>query len=120
MNSPSFQVFKGLLEPIISPETMKRHPVSELYEVCQKNNKKVEFVDLWAKNTAFNVFIDGQLVGTASYGLKKEVAHNRAAKNALDNIGLILGNQKESTIIVQDQPDSTIELTCLIDNNLKI
>ena len=98
---------------------MKRHPVTELYEVCQKNNKKVEFVDLWAKNTAINVFIDGQLVGTASYGLKKEVAHNRAAKNALDNIGLILGNQKDCTT-VQDQPDSTMKLTCLIDNNVKI
>ncbi|PON84518.1 Ribonuclease III [Trema orientale] len=89
-------VFKGLLEPLISPETMKRHPVTELYEMCQKNNLKVKFVDLWAKNTAFDVFIEGQLVGTASYGLKKEVAHNRAAKNALDNIGKIL-SEKESS-----------------------
>ena len=91
---------------------MKRHPVTELYEMCQKKNLKVEFVDLWAKNMAFDVFIDGQLVGTASYGLKKEVAHNRAAKNALDNIGKILGEKASA----HDRGVPAIKLTCMVNN----
>ncbi|KAF2292252.1 hypothetical protein GH714_018141 [Hevea brasiliensis] len=89
-------VFKNLLEPIISPEMLKIHPVTELYELCQKKHLKVKFVDLWRESMAFDVFIDDQLVGRGTYGLKKEIAHNRAAKDALDNLGRILG-EKDST-----------------------
>ncbi|GAV69707.1 Ribonuclease_3 domain-containing protein, partial [Cephalotus follicularis] len=89
-----WKVFKGLLEPIISVETLKRHPVTELYEVCQKKNLKVKFVDLWKESTAFEVFIDDQLVGRDTYGTKKEIAHNRAAKDALNNMWKIL-NEKD-------------------------
>ncbi|KAJ9170046.1 hypothetical protein P3X46_018182 [Hevea brasiliensis] len=88
-----WKVFKDLLEPIISQEMLKIHPVTELYEVCQKKHLKVKFVDLWKENMAFDVFIDDQLVGRGTHGLKKEIAHNRAAKDALDNIGRILGKK---------------------------
>ncbi|KAJ9170047.1 hypothetical protein P3X46_018183 [Hevea brasiliensis] len=91
-----WKVFKNLLEPIISPEMLKIHPVTELYELCQKKHLKVKFVDLWRESMAFDVFIDNQLVGRGTYGLKKEIAHNRAAKDALDNLGRILG-EKDST-----------------------
>lgn len=100
---------------------MKTHPVTELYEFCQKHNKKLEFVDTWAQNAAFNVFVDGQLVGTASYGLKKEVAHNRAAKNALDNInGLTLSPKNDNIISSLLTPHSleTVNLPCMIGSNL--
>lgn len=89
------QVFKGLLEPIISPETIKTHPVTQLYETCQKNNLKIRFVDLWKKSTGFDVYIEDQLIGSG-YGLKKDIAHNRAARDALDNIGRLLA-EREST-----------------------
>ncbi|XWS30972.1 hypothetical protein CRYUN_Cryun23aG0037000 [Craigia yunnanensis] len=85
-----WKVFKDLLEPIIRRETLKIHPVTQLYEVCQKRNLKVEFVDLWKESTAFDVVVDGQLVGRGACSLKKEIAHNRAAKDALDNIWRIL------------------------------
>ncbi|KAH7533100.1 hypothetical protein FEM48_Zijuj04G0094400 [Ziziphus jujuba var. spinosa] len=88
-----WKVFKSLLEPIISPETIKRHPVTELYEICQKNNLKVQFVDLWKKNTGFDVYVQDKLIGSATYGLKKEIAHNRAAKDALNNIGRVLSEK---------------------------
>ncbi|CAK7349013.1 unnamed protein product [Dovyalis caffra] len=88
-----WKVFKDLLEPIISHETLKVHPVTQLYEVCQKRNLQVKFVDLWKDNMAFDVFVGGQLVGRGTYGLKKEIAHNRAAKDALNNIERILGEK---------------------------
>lgn len=78
------------MEPIISRETLKIHPVTELYEVCQKRNLKVKFVDMWRETRAFDVLIDDQLVGRGTYDLKKEIAHNRAAKDALHNIRRIL------------------------------
>lgn len=83
-----------MLEPIIDPDTIKTHPVTELYEVCQKKNLKIQFIDLWKESMAFNVLIDDKLVGRGIYGSKKEIAHNRAAKNALDNIGRLLSTEK--------------------------
>ncbi|KAJ4831731.1 hypothetical protein Tsubulata_042527 [Turnera subulata] len=97
-----WQVFKDLLEPIISRETFTVHPVTELYEVCQKRNLKVKFVDLWKENMAFNVFVDGQLLGKGTYGLKKDIAHNRAAKDALNNIAKLLCDKDSSPSINTD------------------
>ncbi|KDP30782.1 hypothetical protein JCGZ_13725 [Jatropha curcas] len=91
----TWKVFKDLLEPIINQETLKVHPVTELYEVCQKRNLKVKFVDSWRESMAFDVLINDQLIGRGTYGLKKEIAHNRAAKDALDNIGRILDEKHE-------------------------
>lgn len=31
-----FQSIRGLLEPLMTPETVKRHPAKELNELCQK------------------------------------------------------------------------------------
>ncbi|KAF2292254.1 hypothetical protein GH714_018165 [Hevea brasiliensis] len=74
-------------------EMLKIHPVTELYEVCPKKHLKVKFVDLQRESIVFDVFIDDQLVGRGTYGLKKEIAHNRATKDALDNIGRIPGEK---------------------------
>ncbi|XP_022769566.1 ribonuclease 3-like protein 3 [Durio zibethinus] len=100
-----WKVFKVLLEPIIRRETLKTHPVTQLYEVCQKRNLKVKFVDLWKESTSFDVLIDDQLVGRGACRLKKEIAHNRAAKDALDNIWRIL-DQRDNSI-----PEETNSLT---------
>ncbi|KAF4394488.1 endoribonuclease Dicer homolog 1 isoform X1 [Cannabis sativa] len=85
-----WMVLKTLLQPFISIETLKRHPVTELYEMCQKNHLKLKFVDLWVETYTINVYIDDQLVGTASYAPKKEIAQNRAAKCALQNIDTLI------------------------------
>lgn len=73
-------------------ETMQVHPVTQLYEVCQKKKLKVKFEDFWKENMVVDVFIDNKLVGRGSYGLKKEIARNTAAKDALNNIGKIFGD----------------------------
>lgn len=80
------QIFRSLLEPIINPDTIQNHPVPELYQFCQKKNLKIQFVDLWKESMRFDVFINEKLVGRGTHGTKKEIAHNRAAKDALDNI----------------------------------
>ncbi|KAL8153043.1 hypothetical protein V2J09_010803 [Rumex salicifolius] len=85
-------VFKVLLEPNIGPQTIGIHPVTELMELCQKKRWNVEFRDLWRESTAYNVFIQGQFVGSAAYALKKEIAYNRAAKDALDHIDQVIGD----------------------------
>ncbi|KAF5741421.1 ribonuclease 3-like protein 3 [Tripterygium wilfordii] len=94
--STVWKVFKSLLEPIIDMETLKIHPVTELYEVCQKKKMKLRFVDLWKEDMKFDVFIDDQLVGIGVYQPKKEIALNRAARDALDNIDRILAEKDGS------------------------
>ncbi|KAG4120723.1 hypothetical protein ERO13_D11G160900v2 [Gossypium hirsutum] len=98
-----WKVFKDLLEPIIRRETLKIHPVTQLYEVCQKRNLKVKFVDLWKESTGFDVFVDDQLVGRGKCSLKKEIAHNRAAKDALDNILRILDEKDTNVNFVEER-----------------
>ncbi|KAJ6729223.1 RNASE II-LIKE 1 [Salix viminalis] len=88
-----WKTFKDLLEPIISQETMRLHPVTELYEACQKRNLKLRFVDLWEEHMAFDVLIDDQFMGRGIYGPKKEIAHNRAANDALNNIEKVFGKK---------------------------
>ncbi|KAK7258809.1 hypothetical protein RIF29_24396 [Crotalaria pallida] len=92
-----WKVFKRLLEPIIDPNTIKIHPVTELHEICQKRNLVIKFVDSWKESKAFNVFINGKLVGIGKHVSKKEVAYNRAAKNALDNIEKVFNEHPRGT-----------------------
>ncbi|AES71622.2 putative ribonuclease III [Medicago truncatula] len=94
-----WKVFRKLLEPIIEPNTVEKHPVSELQEVCQKKKLNLQFVDLWEKSMNIDVFINEKFVGRGTYGSKKDIAHYRAAKNALDNIERVLSG---STSIVED------------------
>lgn len=63
--------------------------MTELTEICQKRNLKLEFVDSWEKTKEVQVFIDKQLVGKGSYR-KKLIAQNRAAKDALNNLDTLL------------------------------
>ncbi|KAI4971909.1 ribonuclease 3-like protein 3 [Hordeum vulgare subsp. vulgare] len=82
-----WQVFRNLADPLISLETLGRHPVSELLEFGQKTGRTVDiFKDGWVKDTKVDVFVDGVLVASATYAQKKEIASNRAAKAALDKL----------------------------------
>ncbi|CAM8947121.1 unnamed protein product [Rhodiola kirilowii] len=78
-------IVKSLLEPIIYLDTMRSHPKSELQELCQKKGWKIHYKrDL--ENGVINVFVEDRLVGKASFSspnIKKDVATNHAAKNAL-------------------------------------
>ena len=47
--------------------------------------------DEWDKSLKVDVLTDGELVASATYGQKKEIAQNRAAKAALDKLKETLG-----------------------------
>ncbi|KAK7306649.1 hypothetical protein VNO77_44601 [Canavalia gladiata] len=85
-----WKVFKSLLEPTIGPDNIKKNPVTELLQFCQKQNLKIQFVDLWKESMAINIIINGKLVGTGTYRTKKQIAVIRAAKDALNNIHIVL------------------------------
>ena len=87
-----------MADPLIGLETLGKHPVTELFEFCQKTRRGVKFVkDEWDKSLKVEVLIDGELVASATYGQKKEIAQNRAAKAALDKLKETLGQtQSES------------------------
>jgi len=36
-----WQSIRPLLEPLVTPKTLKIHPIREFYEVCQKRNYKI-------------------------------------------------------------------------------
>ncbi|KAL0915255.1 hypothetical protein M5K25_015658 [Dendrobium thyrsiflorum] len=86
-----WKTFKKLADPLISLNTLGKQSVSKLYELCQKNKMKVSFEkDIWMKSMTVKVFVDGNLYGSGTYVHKKEIVQNRAAKAALDRLGMIL------------------------------
>ncbi|CAH9115757.1 unnamed protein product [Cuscuta epithymum] len=92
----TWKVTKTLLEPIITPEMLETNPVKKLKEMCQKHKLKVELVDLWAKNRTCEVLVDNQYRGRGKCLQKKEVALNRAASEAYDEVLRVLGDTKSS------------------------
>ncbi|KAL5974515.1 hypothetical protein ACLOJK_031180 [Asimina triloba] len=82
-----WEVFKGLLEPLITPETLGKHPVTELVEFCQKNGLRATFLnDKWECSTIVEVLVNNHVVGIGEYKPKKDIAQNRAAKAAFDKL----------------------------------
>ncbi|PIA32589.1 hypothetical protein AQUCO_04400051v1, partial [Aquilegia coerulea] len=84
-----WKVFKKLLEPIIGPKTLRIHPMTELYELCQKNKMSINFVDgsTCEKYRTYNVVLkNNTVIGTSTCASRKEIVKNRAAKAALDHL----------------------------------
>lgn len=82
----TWEVAKTLLEPIITPEMLQTNPVKKLYETCQKHKLKVRVVDMWSHDGSFEVFIDNQMRGKGMCHVKKEIALNRAANKAYNEV----------------------------------
>ncbi|KAK1298117.1 Ribonuclease 3-like protein 2 [Acorus calamus] len=81
-----WEVFKGLLEPLITMETLHEQSVTTLCELCQKLGKVIDFKN-WMKGemNMINVFIDGELIGIGC-SEQKEIAKVLAAKDALEKL----------------------------------
>ncbi|KAL1811892.1 hypothetical protein ACET3Z_021957 [Daucus carota] len=78
-----WQVFKPLLEPMVTPETLPMHPVRELQERCQQQAEGLEYKATRSGNVAtVEVYIDGVQVGAAQ-NQQKKMAQKLAARNAL-------------------------------------
>ncbi|KAI3994884.1 hypothetical protein MKX01_037435 [Papaver californicum] len=82
------KIIKELLEPLVNPETIEEHPMTELQEFCQKNKLKLKIVkDLKIKeNKKVSVLVNDTLIGTGTHGGKQEIAQNTAARSAVDNL----------------------------------
>jgi hypothetical protein len=52
------------------------------------------------------VLINEEFVGSGVYGSKKEIAHNRAAKNALENMEKIIGISASTNEVATKDLDS--------------
>lgn len=97
------QVYRRLAEPLINPKTLGKHPVSELHELCQKNRMEVRFLrEKWDESTCIDVMVDGNMVASATYGNKKEIALNRAAKAAVDCLKNMLANENPLSLTQTD------------------
>lgn len=85
------QVFKPLLDPMVTPETLPMHPVRELQERCQQQAEGLEYKATRSGNVAtVEVYIDGVQVGAAQ-NQQKKMAQKLAARNAL-----VALNEKET------------------------
>lgn len=106
-----WRVFRKLSDPFISPETLGKHPVSELLEFCQKTRRGLKIVkDGWDKDLKVDVLVDGELVGSAVYAQKKEIAQNRAAKAALDKLKETLGQLPVESVTEVHEPLERLKL----------
>ncbi|KAL6175061.1 hypothetical protein ACLB2K_051704 [Fragaria x ananassa] len=112
-----WHVFKGLLEPIITPETIHVHPNTQLLEMCQKNRMSLKYVDSWDKDSSVECVIDGKIVGRGTYSLRKDVAMNRAAKDALDNKWKWMENNGVTAQSVTEEPEQVIVKNMNMENS---
>ncbi|CAN6451765.1 unnamed protein product [Victoria cruziana] len=85
------QVFREILEPFITPDTLGKHPVSELQEYCQKKGMIVTFERCECKcGSTIQVLSEGKLIGVGCCNkegtITRAVAKTRAAKAALANL----------------------------------
>ncbi|CAK8538839.1 unnamed protein product [Lathyrus sativus] len=85
-------IIKGVLEPIVTLDDLehKPQPVTMLFEMSQKNGKKVDIQQQrnGAKITA-SVYVDGELIASASSD-QKDIARLEAAKAALHQLECLL------------------------------
>ncbi|KAJ3669478.1 hypothetical protein LUZ60_011428 [Juncus effusus] len=81
-----WKVMKGILEPIITADTIDEQPITSLYELCSKKGKTLDF-QYWQKGklTVVNVFLDEKLIGNSA-SEQKTVARLNAARDALQNL----------------------------------
>ncbi|KAJ8429124.1 hypothetical protein Cgig2_016407 [Carnegiea gigantea] len=90
-------VIRGLLEPIITLESLPLQPVTMLFELCQKQGKQVD-IKPWREidKSICSIYVDGQLIATGTSD-QKDIAQLNAAKEALakldksvlSNIGVV-------------------------------
>ncbi|KAL2944682.1 Ribonuclease 3-like protein 2 [Bienertia sinuspersici] len=79
-------VIRGLLEPIVTLETLPLQPVTTLYELCQKQGKQVDIKN-WRKmdRNICSIYIDGKLIANGTSD-QKDIAKLNAAKEALEKL----------------------------------
>lgn len=98
-----WEVIRGLLEPIVTLETLPMQPVTTLYELCQKQGKQVD-IRHWRKveKNICSVYVDGKLIATGTSD-QKDIAKLNAAKEALEKLSKSAINHLGLIFEVNDQ-----------------
>ncbi|KAL5156218.1 Endoribonuclease Dicer 2 [Glycine soja] len=87
-----FQSIKPLLEPLVTPETARRHPISELHELCQKKGYKMKVYPPGRVNGETSVTIEVKTNGITyknnppAKASNNDTARKLAAKDVLKQI----------------------------------
>ncbi|XP_077229177.1 RNAse THREE-like protein 2 [Tasmannia lanceolata] len=81
-----WMVFRVLLEPIVTKETLQPQPVTALYEFCQKHGNHLDFQE-WKKGakTIVSVYVNRKLITSCS-SEQKDTAKLNAAKDAMQQL----------------------------------
>ncbi|KAJ1413779.1 Ribonuclease III domain [Sesbania bispinosa] len=79
-----FQSIKPLLEPLVTPETAKRHPIKELKELCQREHyERKETMDEDGTSVTIEVEVDGITHKHTAKATNKAIARKVASKEVL-------------------------------------
>ncbi|KAL2611655.1 hypothetical protein R1flu_023347 [Riccia fluitans] len=80
----TWQVFEPLLQPLVTPYTLLKHPVRELQERCQQRIHDLRYDSYRSDHVKFvvKVFVNEELIATAA-NMKKKMAQKLAARDAL-------------------------------------
>ncbi|XP_014491482.1 endoribonuclease Dicer homolog 2 isoform X2 [Vigna radiata var. radiata] len=85
-----FKSIRPLLEPLVTPETAKRHPISELQELCQKNQYKLtEHEQPPVRENDENLFIievKANRITRTAKASNKDTARKMASKELLKEL----------------------------------
>ncbi|KAI4302070.1 hypothetical protein L6164_035287 [Bauhinia variegata] len=93
-----FQSMRPLLEPLVTPETLKLHPVRELNELCQKENYLMKKPIISCINGEASVTIEVEANGVThkhtSMAAEKKTAKKLASKEVLKSLKLKEANSR--------------------------
>lgn len=85
-----FESIRPLLEPLISPETVKMHPRRELNEVCQKKNYNLKKTVTSRVNGKTHVTVEveanGRIFKHTAISLDKETGKKVASREVLKSL----------------------------------
>lgn len=96
-----WRVIADLLEPIVTPETLPTHPVTKLFEMCQKHGKEVNIKASRDHNTnKCSIYVDKELFGVGCSDQNKDIAELKAAKEALVKLNLSDMNRDMANLCV--------------------
>ncbi|KAK3040432.1 hypothetical protein RJ639_028681 [Escallonia herrerae] len=99
----TWEVVEKLLQPIITLADLQTHPVTRLYELCQKNNMTIAVEGSWTTTGEIKVLVDDKLFGKEKFKPKKAIAVNRAAENAYHKIERMLREREHNKSHKQDE-----------------
>lgn len=85
-----FRSIRPLLEPLVTPETVRLHPVRELSELCQKEHfilkKPVVSRDNGVSSVTIEVEAEGAVYHHTSRAADKKMAKRLASKEVLKSL----------------------------------